>query len=236
MGVNHVRIASTSAHVDLVAVVDPDRSRIEPLTARYGVRGCSDMAEILNEVDAIVIASPTRLHHALARRAIEAGKHLLIEKPIAVTVEEADDLIQCANSAGVTLSVGHVERFNPAVREIPNVIDGALHIETFRIGPFSARVAEDVVLDLMIHDIDLALSLAKSKVTSVRAIGQRHRSDQNDLVTALLRFENGMSASLTASRIGQQKIRTLRITQAASVISVDLLRQQVEVNRVDHIE
>ncbi len=236
MGTNHVRLASTSPFVELIAVVEPDAERAAPLSERYGVRSVRQLDDVLDEVDAVVVAAPTKLHHQIGTRALRAGKHVLIEKPIATSVNEAMNLVSVANEAQLVLMVGHVERFNPAVRELPNVLDEPVHIETFRIGPFSSRVPEDVVLDLMIHDIDIVLSIAKSPVVSVSAVGQKRRSLQNDLVTALLRFENGVTASLTTSRIGQQKIRTLRVTQANSVISVDLLRQQVEVNRVDHIE
>ena len=236
MGANHVRTASVSPMVELVAVVDPDRSRTSPLTERYGVRGCSTVQEVLDEVEALVIATPTRLHHSIARLGVLAGKHLLIEKPITVTATEAAELIELADLHQVTLMVGHVERFNPAVRELPNVLNHPVHIEAFRIGPFSNRLTDDVVLDLMIHDIDLALSIASSPVASISAVGQRRRTETNDLVTALLRFENGMTASLTSSRIGQQKIRLLRVTQLDNVVTVDLLRQQIEINRVDHIE
>jgi predicted dehydrogenase len=236
MGANHVRIGMGNPRIDVVAVVDPDTERTAPLVDRYGVAAVRSLNEVLDEVEAVIIAAPTRLHHELGRQVLVAGKHVLIEKPIAAAAHEAEDLVALAASSGCVLTVGHVERFNPAVRELPNVLQDPVHIEVFRIGPFSSRVPEDVVLDLMIHDLDIVLSIAKSPVVYVGAVGQRRRTSQNDLVTALVRFESGVTAALTASRIGQQKIRSLRITQAASMISIDLLRQQIEINRVDHIE
>jgi predicted dehydrogenase len=226
MGANHVRIAASSQHIDLVAVVDPDGSRTAPLNKQFGVRTVDRLEEVIDDIDGLIVAAPTRFHHEIG----------MLEKPITTTTDEAAELVALAEQRRVVLMVGHVERFNPAILELPNVLDKPYHIEAFRMGPFSSRVPDDVVLDLMIHDIDIVLSIAKSPVVSVSAVGQRRKTESNDLVTALLGFENGLTASLTASRIGQQKVRMLRFTQDESVVTVDLLRQQVEINRVSHSE
>ena len=236
MGSNHARTVAANRDVELVAVADPDEARASALAVAYGARSVADALAIMDQFDAAVVAAPTARHHAIARALLESGKHVLVEKPVAVTVPEAQDLIEMAQRSGVALMAGHVERFNPVVMALPEVLDRPVHFEAFRIGPFTSRVPDSVVLDLMIHDIDIASRLAGSRVVDSKAISQSRRSESDDMVTALLTFENGMTAALTASRLGQQKVREFRITQEDSVITADLLRQQIEVNRMVHTE
>lgn len=236
MGANHARIASMHRDVDLVAVVDPDLDRAVKLAESYGAAAFSDLDDCLDLVDCAIVATPTESHHPVAMALLAAGKHTLVEKPITSTVEQADDLIAAAATAGVILTVGHVERFNPAVLELDNLIRTPLHLTANRVSPYSARVTVGVVLDLMVHDLDIVAKLAGGAVRRVQASTLTVRSDSEDLATALVEFDNGVTATLTASRIGQQKIREITITQPDSFVTVDLLRQDVTINRVDHSE
>jgi predicted dehydrogenase len=236
MGSNHARIASQHREVELVAVVDPDRERAERLASAYGAKPYADVAECIDLLDAAVVATPTEHHRDLGVALLDAGVHTLVEKPIASTVAEATDLIDAAARSGAVLTVGHVERFNPAVLELDNLVEEPLHITATRISPYSARVTVGVVLDLMVHDLDIVANLAGGSVSRVQASTLTVRSDSEDLATALVEFDNGVTATLTASRIGQQKIRQLTITEPDDFVEVDLLRQAVTINRVAHAE
>jgi len=238
MGANHVRLASTSREADLAAVVDPDHERAVTLASAFGVKAATSLDEVLHDIDAAIIAAPSELHCELGLQLIAAGKHVMIEKPLATTVADAQRLVDAAGVAGVVLMVGHVERFNPAVLELDNVVqrDQVLHVSTARISPFSSRVTVGVVLDMLIHDLDLVRSIVRAPVVDVQAVTRRVRSATEDLASVLLTFEGGVTADLATSRVGQQKIRTIGITQHDSYVNVDLLRQDVTVNRVDHSE
>jgi predicted dehydrogenase len=236
MGANHARIAALHRDVELIAVVDPDTERADRLADAYGAKAFADVADCLDLVDAAVVATPTEAHHQTGLTLLGAGIHTLVEKPIASTVRQATELIDAAHRAGVTLTVGHVERFNPAVLELDNLLDQPLHITANRVSPYSARVTVGVVLDLMVHDLDIVTKLAGGSVSRLQASTLTVRSESEDLATALLEFDNGVTATLTASRIGQQKIREITVTQAETFITVDLLRQDVTINRVAHAE
>lgn len=236
MGTNHARLAGGLRDAELLYVVDPDQLRAERLAEATTAKSGTCVEEVLDEVDAVVVAVPTRLHHPTALRVIEAGKHVLIEKPIAATVDEAEEIIEAAEAHDVTVLVGHVERFNPAVLALDQLLDGVVHVHASRISPYSQRVADGVILDLMIHDLDIARALARSEVADVQAATRRLRSDTEDIATVILTFENGVTADIVASRVGQQKIRELGVTQVDSYIAVDLLRQDVTINRVQHEE
>lgn len=238
MGANHCRIAASLPGVSLVGVVDADHDRAEAASAAGGCRGFGSIDELLEStpVDAVIIAVPTALHSELTHRALGAGLHVLIEKPIAATVAEAEAMTAAAEAADRILMVGHVERFNPVVMEAFKYLEDPLHIEINRVGPFSARVQDNVVADLMIHDLDIVRAISGSEVASVSGVGRRFRTDGVDLATAHLVFENGMTATVTASRLGQQKVRQIGITQKESYLSVDLVRQDISLHRVAHVE
>lgn len=237
MGTNHARVARGLRDARVRAVVDPDEARASAVASAIGAEAHSHLDAVIDRVDAVVIAAPSEHHRVLGELAIAAGKHVLIEKPIAPDVDDAYALVRAAEAAGVVLAVGHVERFNPAVLELENVLEGVVHIEAARVSPFSPRVRDDVVLDLMIHDLDLVLWIAGSDPVAVSALGHRVRSrEAEDLASALITFSNGVTAAVTASRVGQHKIRRLEITQDTNFVSVDLIRQDVEISRVDHSE
>jgi predicted dehydrogenase len=235
MGTNHARVLSSISDVELVAIVDADTERAAAAARTYGGRAVSHL-EDLGEVDAAVVAVPTPAHLSVAKRLIDRGVHVLVEKPLAPSVREAQEICEAARKAGVVLMVGFVERFNPVALELANIISNPLHVETTRISPYSARIGDGVVLDLMIHDLDLVASFIGQPLVSTSAILRHDRSSTEDLAVALLQFAGGVTASLTASRIGQQKIRDIRITQSDSVVIADLLKQQIEIHRVDHVE
>jgi predicted dehydrogenase len=236
MGTNHARVASTSRSMDLAYVVDADAGRAAAVAGAHGAEPATSVDDIAGDIDGAIIALPTELHAPVAVPLLERGVACLVEKPIARSIEDAERIVAAAAAADTIVSVGHVERFNPAVFELDNVIDDLVHLEADRISAFSPRVLDDVVLDLMIHDLDIVGSIMDAPLADVQAVGRSTRTDSWDLVTALLRFEDGVTAALTASRLGQQKIRELRLTQTDGFVVVDLLGQQVTINRVAHSE
>lgn len=236
MGTNHARVAGTLPDVELTHVVDADAERAAAAASAHGAIAVTDPLSVIGQVDAAIVALPTLLHAEVAVPLLEQGIHCLVEKPIAGSVADGERIIAAAASGGAVLAVGHVERFNPAMIEAEKFVDGPIHIETAWVGPFSSRVADSVVTDLMIHDLDLVRSLAAGELASVAAIAQRVRTDTEDLATALVRFDSDVSASLTASRLGQQKSRTIGITQHDSYLHVDLMRQEVTIQRLEHVE
>lgn len=236
MGTNHARVATTVATAELTHVIDADRARAEALATASGALHGIDPLSVLDVVDAAIVALPTPFHAQVAVPLLEAGVHCLVEKPIASSLEEGEEILRAAQRGGSVLAVGHVERFNPAVIEAEKFLDGPIHIETARVGPFSTRVADSVVIDLMIHDLDLVRSFAGGDLIDVSAVAQRVRTDTEDLATALVRFDSGVTAALTASRLGQQKSRSMSVTQHESHLMVDLMRQEVTIERVEHVE
>lgn len=236
MGTNHARVARSVPGIQVCYIVDPDLSRAERIAATCGSLATSNLSDVFGKVDCAIVASPSSYHVDHGLRLLENGTHLLVEKPIATTVDDAARLVAAASGKDLVLQVGHIERFNPAVLELDRLPGEIVHVDAARISPYSNRVEVGVVLDLMIHDLDIVLSLAGGDPVDVFATSQTTRSGTEDLVNALVRFDNGVSASLTASRIGQNKIRTLSITRRTDFVSIDLLRQDVTINRVDHSE
>lgn len=235
MGSNHARVAVGIPDVRLTHVVEADGDRGGALAARVGAEHVATVDD-LPAVDLAVVAVPTPLHRPVAEALFSRGAHVLVEKPIAATLDDARAIIEAAERAEKTLAVGHVERFNPAILQLDHLDGEVVHLDIARLSPFSARVPDSVVVDLMIHDLDLARSIVGSEVRDVRAVGRTIRGETTDLASALLEFENGVTASLTASRLGQNKIRQVNITYVDSFVTVDLLRQDLQVNRVEHTE
>jgi len=236
MGTNHARVATGLPGVELVAVVDPDRERSEKLAAAFGARAVTDVCELPSLVDAAVVATPTELHVPVALELIAAGIDVLVEKPIALDVESGQRLVDAANAAGRVLMIGHVERFNPAILELDTILDDVVHIEARRISAYSPRIRDDVVIDLMIHDLDLVTMIAGGAPVEVMSVLRAPRSGTPDIAAALLAFDSGVTASVTASRVGQNKIRHIDITQTDNYVTIDLLRQDLSVQHVDQSE
>lgn len=236
MGANHARVAAALRDVELVAIVDPDDASGGTVAGATGARHVRSLDDLPDDVDAAVISTPTETHVAIGVALLQRGVHVLVEKPIAPDLDGARQLIDAAAAAERLLMVGHIERFNPAVLELRHLVDEVLHIDAARISPFSSRVRDDVVTDLMIHDVDIVLHLAGELPDRVHAVGRQVRSDSEDLVSAVMSFPSGLTASLSASRIGQNKIRQVQLTQRTTFVTVDLVRQDVTISRVDHAE
>ncbi len=237
MGTNHARVARRLPAFELVAVVDPDETRASAV-AGAGVQSCASIDGIVGGIDAAVIAVPTKFHVETAVELARRGVHLLVEKPLAPSVAEAQQIIDAAAAAGVVLTVGHIERFNAAVVELPRLLDDPIHIEASRISPYSPRIADGVIFDLMIHDIDIVCSLAGAgaEVTKVSGVARAMRSATEDIASVTMQFSTGLTAAFNTSRLGQQKIRTIEITQTESTVQADLVRQDVTVHRMTHHE
>ena len=237
MGWHHARVLSLLKDADLVGVADPDAQRGALATEQFGCRWFSDYRSMLEEVEAVCIAVPTLLHHSVGLACLEAGSHVLIEKPIAASQEEAAALIAAASRVGRLLQVGHIERFNPAFRELTKVVanEEVVVLEARRHSPHADRANDvSVVLDLMIHDLDLVLELARSSVVQLAAAGGRSSEGPIDYVNATLGFENGVVASLTASKMSHRKIRTLSAHCRASLVETDFLNHNLHIHRRAH--
>jgi len=198
MGANHARLLSSIPECELVAVVEQDDVRGQAVAAMAGTKHLTSFDELPDDVQAVVIATPTATHEKLGIQLLGRGIDLLIEKPIASNAVEARRLLEAVEGTDQILMVGHIERFNPAFIELQRFLDEPLHLEFTRVGPYSPRVGIDVVLDLMIHDLDLALTMADSQVASMSATGRVIMGDTLDLASALLVFESGLTATLTA--------------------------------------
>ena len=229
LGRHHARILASLPDVELVAVVDRNAARAEEIAATAGTKALTDASELLGRVDAVTIAAPTELHHQLAMPFLNAGVSVLVEKPMARSLVEADEMIAAAAKTGAVLAVGHTERFNPAVDRARTVVRDPRFIEVHRLGTFPERSLDiDVVFDLMIHDLDVVLSLVDAEVESIEAVGIPVLTPRVDIANARLRFTNGCIANLTASRISRDRVRKIRFFQPASYVSVDYAAQKLE--------
>ncbi|HXQ64058.1 MAG TPA: Gfo/Idh/MocA family oxidoreductase [Steroidobacteraceae bacterium] len=216
----------------LVAIADPNPEVRARVGAELGVNAVADWQQLLGSVDAVSIATPTPLHHPIARSCLSAGVHVLVEKPITMTVSEARDLIRTAAGAQRMLQVGHLERFNAAVQAIEGIVTRPRFIESHRLAPFRQRGTDvSVVLDVMIHDIDLIQSIVRSPLVAVDAIGTSVFSDELDIANARLRFASGCVANVTASRVSMKTERKLRLFQDDLYLSLDLQQKIVTVIR-----
>lgn len=232
LGRFHAQKYAALPDAELVAVVDRDAERARAVAAEVGCRALTDPADLVGRVDAVSIVVPTRQHHAIASRFLEAGTHVLIEKPITVTVAEADELVELAARQGVCLQVGHLERFNPAVLEVAGEVREPMFIESHRIAPFNPRGADvSVVLDLMIHDIDLILELVDRPLTRIDANGAPVISRDIDIANARLQFDNGCVANVTASRVSMKAERRMRLFQRNAYLAMDMQARRVDIRR-----
>ncbi len=230
LGQHHARLYASLPETRLAGVFDTDSERAALVAGRHGCPVFSTPEALVAAVDAVSVAAPTTFHHRLAKLCLAQGKHVLVEKPIAVTVEEARDLVALARSKSCVLQVGHSERFNPIMLAVRDRIGAPGFIEAHRLGTYSERGTDvDVVLDLMIHDLDLVLSLVGSPVEEIRAAGVAVLSSRVDIANARLQFANGCVANLTASRISSAKMRRFRIYQQDGYVSIDLQARQAVV-------
>ncbi|GBD26321.1 scyllo-inositol 2-dehydrogenase (NAD(+)) [bacterium HR30] len=218
--------------VELVAVVDVDRERAAAVAREASCRAAHDHREILGEIDCASLAVPTPLHYPIAKDLLSAGIDVLVEKPLTLTAEEGRQLVQLAAGLGRILQVGHLERFNPALEAVRTILTEPRFVECNRLGPFVERGTDvDVVLDLMIHDLDVLLSLVRSEVAQVEAVGVPVLTPHIDLANARLRFANGCIANLTASRVALKRERKLRLFQADTYVSLDYGERHIRIVR-----
>ena len=238
LGQHHARLAAASPHAELVVVVDPGEARGREIAAKHGTRWASSLAEILPEVDAVQVAAPTGLHHALGLEVLAAGKHVLMEKPLAAGLGEGEALLAALAAArkgrpALVAAVGHLERFNPAVKALRDRNFKPRFLEAVRVSPFPMRSLEvDVVMDVMIHDLDLLRALVGRPVIDVEAVGVPVLTAHADLVSARLKFEGGAFATVTASRVAQKKERTLRAFADRAYAKLDFAAQKLELLRL----
>ncbi|MEM7165238.1 MAG: Gfo/Idh/MocA family oxidoreductase [Planctomycetota bacterium] len=226
LGQHHARVYSELPQATLVGVVDVSEEQAKLVADRHGVAYYSKIESILDDVDAVSIVVPTPMHFEMARPFLEAGKSVLVEKPLASTLEEADALNEAAATSGSILQVGHIERFNPVIAAALPHIESPLFIECDRIHPFSLRSTDvSVVLDLMIHDIDLVLHLVDDELEELDALGAAVLSPTEDLATARLVFNNGCTAMVKTSRVAMNRSRKVRIFSERSYISLDLVNK-----------
>lgn len=232
MGQYHVNIAAGLPEYEVTGIYDADPARATEIAERFGVPPATSYDDLVERSEAIVIAVPTVLHYEMALKALQAGRHVLVEKPMTETVAQARELVALAESKGLTFQVGHVERFNGAVLELNKIVDQPLLVESRRLAPFNPRISDvGVVLDLMIHDIDIILNMVNKEVISVHGRGNRTLSDHEDVAVATILFEGGCVANLIASRTTQTKIRRLNITQENAYIVLDFATQDIDIHR-----
>jgi predicted dehydrogenase len=233
LGYHHARILRDLPGVVFKGFFESNADRAGVVMRELGIPGHASLDALLAEVDALSIVVPTPVHHAVAKAALEAGKHVLIEKPITTTLEQADELLAIAKAKGLIVQIGHIERFNRAIRAAMPHVDGPLFLDSDRLAPFSPRGADvAVVLDLMIHDIDLLLSLVGAKVKDVSAAGIPVLTPFVDIANARITFANGAVATITASRVSRERMRKLRIFQKNGYLSLDLAAGSGELYRL----
>jgi predicted dehydrogenase len=233
LGYHHVRLLRGLEGAELVGFFELRAGRAAEVSAELGVPAYPSLEALLDRCDAVTVVVPTPAHHAVTRAALDRGKHVLVEKPIASTLEEADDLLDAARRAGVIMQTGHVERFNRAVRAALPYIDEPRFIESDRLAPFNPRGSDvAVVLDLMIHDIDLVRSLVGGHVRELAAVGVGVLTPSIDIANARLTFEHGSIANITASRVSRERMRKLRIFQRSGYLSLDLAQGSGEFFRL----
>jgi predicted dehydrogenase len=222
-----------STDFEVVGFFDSNPITSDLIESEFNIKAFDELDELVSAVQALVIASPTDSHYSIAVRAMKEGKHVFIEKPVCFSVEESKKLLTYSQEAGVVVQVGHVERFNPAFTSVLTHIDFPIFIESQRLAPFQTRGSDvSVVLDLMIHDIDIALSVAHSNVKRITATGMEVLSSSIDIASVRLEFENGCVANLTASRIAEQKVRKTRFFMKESNVVVDFLNKQAHLSKV----
>jgi len=232
MGQYHILALAELWDVELVAICDADAARAEQIAVQYGTRAVATHRELAELVDIATVAVPTERHFEVARDLLEAGVHVLVEKPMTPTLEEAKELFRVARQRGRVLHVGHVERFNGAVQELRKIVERPVLIESRRLGPFVPRVQNDsVVMDLMIHDIDIVLGLVDSEPRRMNALGRSIQSLQADVANVQILFDSGTMATITASRATEEKIRTLSITQPDAYIVLNYADQDIQIHR-----
>jgi len=226
IGRNHARIYHELENCELAAVCDTDAERGAEIAAAYGAKAVTNLGEFVSLVDVASVAVPTIAHREVAEACLHAGVHTLVEKPIAPSPEDARVMVDLAKAKGLVLQVGHIERYNPVLRELEGRLGRARFIEASRLSPFPNRSTDiGVVLDLMIHDLEIILHLVKSPIASIDAVGVPVLTPREDIANARIRFANGCVANITASRISTERMRKIRVFQDDAYLSLDYMEQ-----------
>lgn len=232
LGAYHAEKYAQLDHVELVAVADTRGERAREIADRYGVAAHTDYRELLGHIELASIVVPTECHYRVARDCLESGVHILVEKPVTQTVEQADALIALAKSKARVFQVGHLERFNPALLALKDQLNSPVFIESHRLAPFKPRGTDvSVVLDLMIHDIDIILNIVASPLTDIRATGVPVLTEEIDIGNARLEFASGCVANVTASRVTRHPLRKIRVFQPDQYIAIDYLERSIALSR-----
>ncbi len=232
LGKFHAEKYAGLPQVELVGVVDTDRGRVDEISLKHGVKGYTDYHDILDKVDAVSIAVPTVCHFEVARDFLLHGVSILLEKPITSTLDEAEELIRLARENNAVLQVGHIERFNPVIVALKDLITEPRFIESIRIAPFKPRGTDvNVVIDLMIHDIDIIQNIVRSPIRMINSIGAPVFTPEEDIANARIEFENGCVANVTASRISLKSERRMRVFQPDAYLTCDFQHKKVAVFR-----
>ncbi|WP_038165815.1 Gfo/Idh/MocA family oxidoreductase [Verrucomicrobium sp. BvORR106] len=234
MGKNHARVLASLPNAHLTAIFDLDRARAEELAALYGAKAVTTLEDLAAEVDAAAVAVPTIAHRQVAGFLLEQGKHVLVEKPLSESLTEAQELVALADAKGLVLQVGHIERFNPVMKQLESRMQQPRFIEATRLSPFPNRSMDiGVVLDVMIHDLEIILHLVRSPVVSVDAVGVPVLTRREDIANARLRFANGCVANVTSSRVSDKKMRKIQVFHGEGYISLDYQEQSGHMYRRD---
>ncbi|MCP5054350.1 MAG: Gfo/Idh/MocA family oxidoreductase, partial [bacterium] len=229
MGTNHLRVVNSIPEMEPTCAMDIDETHLDKACQPYAVTKIMDYRDMVDLVDGVMVSTPTVDHFEISKFFIENKKHVLVEKPITSTLEEADELIRLAEENNVVLAAGHLERFNPAVEYIQDIVDHPRFIEVQRLGSFSPRSLDvDVIMDLMVHDLDIILQWDDSGVKQINASGVPIVSDKIDIANVRLQFNSKLVANITASRVSQKKTRKLRIFQKNKYISLDYKKRRVK--------
>lgn len=230
LGRFHALIYSRMPDVELVGVVDPDVERARAVGAEAGCAGFADAAELLERVDAVSVVAPTTVHLDVAAPFLRLGVHMMLEKPIAATREEGEEIVRLAEQSGATLQIGHLERFNAGIMALAERISEPRYVEAQRMGGFTERATDvDVVSDLMIHDIDIILSLMGSEIRQISAVGTPVLTPHIDIASARLEFANGAVANVVASRVSDKPTRRIRVFQPTGYLSLDFVAQTIDI-------
>lgn len=232
MGQFHLNVISQIENINLTGIYDTDENRALEVSKKYNTNVFKSLEEIIDNSEALIIASPTKYHFEIAKKAISLGKHILVEKPMTETFLQAQELASLVKEKNVVFQVGHVERFNGAVQELSHIIENPYLIEARRLAPFTNRISDvGVVLDLMIHDLDIVTSLVKKPVIRFSANGKKIKSNYEDIASALLEFEDNTIATISASRVTQEKIRTLSVSTEEAYFLLDYSTQDITIHR-----
>ena len=232
MGQFHLNVINQINQINLAGIYDANEDHLNELSQKYNINKFNSIDEAIDNADAVIIASPTIYHFEIAKKAVEKGKHVLVEKPMTETYEQALELEALVKQKNVILQVGHVERFNGAVQELHHIIEKPYLIEARRLAPFTPRITDvGVVFDIMIHDLDIVTSLVKKPIVRFSASGKRIRTNNEDIASALLGFEDETIATISASRVTQEKIRTLAISTEEAYFILDYATQDITIHR-----